>query len=272
MRIIRITPPAGTGAGKGWVHVTDYGAGQVPAVPTPRPPTPRQRTLPDAPVQLADDEVYVRKYETVRVGGGSGGNGTLYVTNARVIFYARAKGRGTQRASQLLQQTRLQDITGVAAYVSYRVSLGLVILTSVFALGLLAALVTKVVVWIIIDALVVAVCILMIVGGGSRRGGAGVMIHSASTETSPINFGSFASKHGGLLRFLGSFATFFRAYTAFDVAFGAPGEDSDRVIAELGALILDMQQRGNDALRRWGVTEPGNYHGEPPSEPRRGMS
>jgi hypothetical protein len=24
-----------------------------------------------------------------------------------------------------------------------------------------------------------------------------------------------------------------------------------------------MQQRGNDALERWGVTEPGNYPGEP---------
>ena len=215
----------------------------------------------------------MRKYEAVRAGGGSGGNGTLYVTNARVIFYAKAKGRGTQRESQLLQQTRLQDITGVAAYVSYRISLGLIILTAVFALGLLAALLTKVVLWIIIDALVVAVCVMIIVGGGSRRGGAGVTIHSASTETSPINFGSFASRHSGFLRvLLGPFAVFFRAYTAFDVAFGAPGEDSDGVIAELGALILDMQQRGNDALERWRVTEPGNYSDGYSGEPLRGMS
>jgi hypothetical protein len=215
----------------------------------------------------------VRKYEAVRAGGSSGGNGTLYVTNARIIFYAKAKGRGTQRESQLLQQTRLNDITGVAAYVSYRISLGLMVLTAVFTLGLLAALLTKVVIWIIIDALVVAACILMITGGRSRRGGAGVTISSASTETSPINFGSFASRRGGLLRvLLGPFAVFFRTYTAFDVAFGAPGEDSDRVITELGALILDMQQRGNDALERWGVTEPGNYPGGYSGEPLRGLS
>lgn len=263
-------PPARRERVRG-VHMTDYEAGQIPRVPTPRPPTPRQRTLPDAPVQLADDEVYVRKYEAVRAGGRSGGNGTLYVTNARLIFYAKARGRGTQRASELLQQTRLKDITGVAAYVSYRISLGLILLTSVFTLGLLAALVTKVLIWIIIDALVVAVCILMIVGGSGRRGGAGVTIHSASTETSPINFGSFASRHG-LLRFFSPFAMLFRAYTAFDVAFGAPGEDSERVIAELGALILDMQDRGMDALQRWGVTEPGNYRGESPGEPQRGIS
>ncbi len=249
------------------MHVNEFGEiglGQFPA-----PPTPRQRTLPNAPVLLGDDEVYVRKYEAVRAGGGSGGNGTLYVTNARVIFFANAKGRGTQRESQLLQQTRLKDITGVAAYVSYRISLGLVLAIGIFTLGLLAALVTKILVWIVIDGAVIAVCVMMIAGGASRRGGAGVLIHSASTETSPINFGSFASKHGGLLRaLLGPFARLFRAYTAFDVALGTPGEDSDRMIAELGALILDMQQRGNDALERWGVREPGSY----PGEPERGVS
>jgi hypothetical protein len=87
-------PPARPEQARG-VHVTDYEAGQIPRVPTPRPPTLRQRTLPDAPVQLADDEVYVRKYEAVRAGGRSGGSGTLYVTNARLIFYAKARGRGT---------------------------------------------------------------------------------------------------------------------------------------------------------------------------------
>jgi hypothetical protein len=215
-------------------------------------------------VLLGDDEVYVRKYEAVRAGGGSGGNGTLYVTNARVIFYANAKGRGTQRESSLLQQTRLQDITGVAAYVSYRVSIGLMLVIGIFTLGLLVAIVTKILIWVLIDGAVIAVCVLLLAGGGSRRGGAGVLIHSASTENSPINFGSFASKNGGILRALmGPFARLFRAYTAFDVAFGIPGADSERIIAELGALILDMQQRGNDALGRWGAGEPGSYRGEP---------
>lgn len=67
---------------------------------------------------------------------------------------------------------------------------------------------------------------------------------------------------------MGPFARLFRAYTAFDVAFGVPGADSDRIVAELDALILDMQQRGNDALERWGVGEPGSY----PGEPERGVS
>jgi hypothetical protein len=209
--------------------------------------------LPNARVELADGERYIRKYEAVRKGGHSGGTGTLYVTSARLIFYARAKGRGTQRESTLVQQTRMQDITGIAAYVSYRVSLALMILTVVFGLGLLAALASKTFLWIVIDAIVLAICATALVRGSSKHGSAGVIINSKSSEASPIGFGNFNAQRGSLFRLLGSLAGVFRAYTAFDVMFGAPGEDSDKIIEQLGAAILDIQQRGDAALERWGV-------------------
>ena len=44
---------------------------------------------------------------------------------------------------------------------------------------------------------------------------------------------------------------FLRAQTAFDVIFGRPGQDSDRLITELGALILDLQTRGQLAADYW---------------------
>ena len=223
-----------------------------------------KRTLPGAPVQLADQEQVIRKYEAVRARGNSGGTGILFVTNARVVFYAKAKGRGTQRESHLLQQTRLQDITGIAAYTSYRISLGLLLLTIFFALGLIMSLaLTPVagavaVVWVVIYAIATLICASVLAGSGSKRGGAGVVINSASTEASPINFGSFAVRQSGFVQaFLGVFSRMFRAYTAFDVAFGVPGADSGRVIAELGALILDMQQRGELAMEWWAEPDPG---------------
>jgi hypothetical protein len=219
---------------------------------------PARGTLPGAPVQLADQEQVIRKYEAVRARGSSGGTGVLYVTNARVVFYAKAKGRGTQRESHLLQQTRLQDITGITAYTSYRISLGLVLLTIFFALGLIMSLAlipvanTLAVVWVVIYGIATLICALVLADSGSKRGGAGMTINSASTEASPINFGSFAVRQGGFAQsFLGAFSRMFRAYTAFDVAFGMPGMDSTRVIAELGALILDMQQRGELAMEWW---------------------
>jgi uncharacterized membrane protein (GlpM family) len=209
--------------------------------------------LPNARVELADGERYIRKYEAVRAGGHSGGQGTLYVTSARLIFYAKAKGKGTQRESTVVQQTRMQDITGIAAYVSYRISLGLMIVTVVFGLGLVAALATKVLIWIVIDAIVVVLCAMKLASGSSKHGSAGVIINSKSSEASPIGFGNFNAQRSGLFSLLGSFARIFRAYTAFDVMLGVPGEDSDKIIEQLGAAILDIQQRGDAALKRWGV-------------------
>jgi hypothetical protein len=230
--------------------MNQYAEGQDPT-----PQTQRQHTLPNATVELAVGERYIRKFEAVRKGGHSGGTGTLYVTNARLIFYAKAKGRGTQRESTVVQQTRMQDITGIAAYVSYRISPLLMILTAVFGLGLLAALASKTLTWIVVDAIVLAVCVAALVRGSSKYGSAGVTIHSKSSETSPIAFGNFNAQRGGLFRLLGSFAGVFRAYTAFDVMFGAPGADSDKIIEQLGAAILDIQQRGDAALERWGVRD-----------------
>jgi hypothetical protein len=46
---------------------------------------------------------------------------------------------------------------------------------------------------------------------------------------------------------------FFRSRTAFDVLLGRPGEDSSAIIAELGALIMDLQTRGTLAGGYWQV-------------------
>jgi hypothetical protein len=38
---------------------------------------------------------------------------------------------------------------------------------------------------------------------------------------------------------------------------GMPGVDSDKLIAELGALIFDLQSRGNLADTHWGIADTG---------------
>ena len=84
------------------------------------------------------------------------GEGILYVTDSRVVFYAKAKGRGTQRGSTLIQQTNVADVTGMTAYVSRRVSLAPFFLTSVFfVFGLFTLFFTPplAIVWFILAAL-----------------------------------------------------------------------------------------------------------------------
>ncbi len=104
---------------------------------TPIPPSPA--VLPGSPILLGYQERILRQYAAVQLRSRAHGEGTLYVTDSRVVFYAKAKGRGTQRGSTLVQQTNVADITGLTAYVSRRVSLILFCLTAVFLLFALSS-------------------------------------------------------------------------------------------------------------------------------------
>jgi hypothetical protein len=184
------------------------------------------------------------------------GEGTLYVTDSRVVFYAKAKGRGTQRGSTLIQQTNVADVTGMTAYVSRRVSLALFFLTCVFLLfGLSSLFVVPPVafLWFILAA----ICIIALVAGAAKRGSTGVIITSRNDGHSPISFGTFQTRRGligSLTQALGStFFSVFGIFTVFDVLDGYPGQDSGQIISELGALILDIQTRGDLAYEHYGV-------------------
>ena len=204
--------------------------------------------LEDSPLRLSTGEVVWRKYRAVALHGRGGGEGTLYVTDARVVFFARARGRGAQRGSSLVQQTRLEDITGLAAYASHRLSLGPAIAAGFFSLIALLALSDHSWFWFFFWAALAAIFLTAVFGGSRKRGSAGVVIHSRATMASPIGFGSFDAERAALTGFMRvlllPFTLLFRTYTAFDVALGGPGEDSELLIAELGALILDLQARG----------------------------
>jgi hypothetical protein len=184
------------------------------------------------------------------------GEGILYVTDSRVVFYAKAKGRGTQRGSTLIQQTNVADITGMTAYVSRRVSLVLFSLTCVFLLFALSSLfvVPRVsILWFILAA----ICIIALVSGAAKRGSTGVIISSRDDGHSPISFGTFQTRRGfigSLTQALGApFFSVFGIFTVFDVLDGYPGQDSSQIISELGALILDIQTRGDLAYEHYGV-------------------
>jgi len=215
--------------------------------------------LPGAPIVMCDGEHVLRIYRAVQLRSAKRGSGTLYVTDARVVFYARAQGRGAQRASALVQQTRLQDITGLEAFVSRRISPLFLILTVVFTLLAVLGFIGHNASAGIVCLIIVAACIAAIAAGWAERGRAGVIIHSMATMASPIGFGTFNTYRNPLEAFFGALLSpiqvFFRAHTAFDVLVGRPGEDSDQLISELGALILDQQTRGSLSAERWNLEQ-----------------
>jgi hypothetical protein len=210
-------------------------------------------TLPGTPLIIGDGETLWRQYEVSQLRTRERGQGTLFVTDARVVFYARAEGRGTQRGSALVQQTKIGDITGVSAFVSHRVSLGWLITTAILGLITLSSLAGGRWGYFVVFGLLLAVAITMLVRGAAKRGSVGVMIHGASTQQSPIAFGQFGESHGTIYRLLSPLLALLGVYTAFDVLVGFPGRDAEQVIAELGALIFDLQSRGSLAGTHWGV-------------------
>ena len=251
---------------KGWPG----SAGPTAHGPTAHGPTANGRTasppmtLRGSPIRLGDGEQVIREYRAVQLRTQKRGEGTLYVTDARIVFFARAQGRGSQRASSLVQQTRLEDVSGLQAFISRRTSLVLIAFTALTSLLALSALFRQSWTAFIISFFLAGAGFAAIFGGAAERGRAGVQIHSREQAVSAIGFGHFENRRSWpetlVLFLIFPLLVFLRAQTAFDVTVGRPGQDSDRLISELGALILDLQTRGQLAADYWAtapVGEPG---------------
>jgi hypothetical protein len=274
-----LTPNASF-CGRCGTSVKDVAAGGI--VIEPDPPQAVQRTAPVGPpvattsfgaqragqprFRLAADETVLKAYEAVQLRTGlfrrKRGQGTLFVTDARVVFYAWVFPRGTQRASWLLQQTKLEDISGLSAYVTRRFSLFLLLLTLIFGAAAVAALVVHYVPEAIAAVVLAVLCMFFLFWDASRRGSVQVVISSRESDNSPIGFGHGPRSGLGVFRrVFRPVMFFFPAYTAFDVMVGDPAEDADKLLHELGALILDLQTRGKMAYPHWGITvAAGNGH------------
>ncbi len=233
---------------------TPVAGGPVYGVPAPADVV---GTLPGTPIVLGDGEVLWRHYRAVQLRTQAQGEGMIFVTDTRVVLYARARGRGTQRPSALVQQVKLEHVTGVTAAVSRRFSLGLLIFTVVTGLIALSFLVTGGIPIAVVFGAIAFFCAWRLAAGAAKRGAVGVVIH-AGAQGQPIVFGQ-AGRHGVVARLIktllpGWLYEILGVFTADDVLDeGVPGADSEQLIAELGALIFDLQTRGNLADTHWGV-------------------
>jgi hypothetical protein len=228
--------------------------GAVPGMSPAAGQTPARKTLPGTPILMGHGEVVWRTYKAAQLRTRQQGEGTLFVTDSRVVFYARARGRGTQRPSMLVQQTKLDNVTGLAAFVSRRISLTLFMFV---LFGVSATLISLVIAppFGVMWGILTTIGIIALIGGAAKRGSTGVILHAGASETSPIGFGQFGeqrSQTGQLIHaLLGPLLALFGVHTAFDVLIGFPGEQSEQLIAELGALITDLQNRGSMAANHW---------------------
>lgn len=254
-------------ASGGGIFLEHRPASGGPAEPPPveafrqvAPPSGRPGTRPPM-FRLAQDEAILKTYETVQLRTGlfkrKRGQGTLFVTDARLVFYAWVNPRGTQRASWLLQQTKLEDISGIDVNVSRRISVGLLMLSVVFGLATLGSLLSIVGIPLaFFSGIVTVICVIALVQDASKRGSIGMSIHSRGNQASPINFGNSGNRgiFGIIVHiFMWPVLIFVPNYSALDVVTGDPAEDAAQLVHELGALIIDLQTRGAMAYEHWGI-------------------
>ena len=227
----------------------------------PRPPG-AARAPRALPFRLAHGEQVLKNYDVVTLRPGlfkrQRGHGTLFVTDARVVFYAQVYPRGTQKASSIFQQTKLEDISGLSAHVSRRISLGLVVLT--LACGIATVVTLILFPLAVLFAILTVVFAIVLIRDASRGGDVGVVINSRENDNSPIGFGhsprqrGFLDQFGRLLIF--PVALFLRSYSAWDVVAGDPADGAEALLHELGALIIDLQTRGTMAYSEWNIAVP----------------
>lgn len=241
-------------------HYVPPQAGSPPA-PIAAPAMVRpdsQKVLPGSPIRLGHGEQVVRQYEAVRLRNRKRGVGTLYVTDARVVFFAWATGRGPQRDSRLVQQVKLEDVRGLTAFVTNRLSTFLLVLTIWFGLATVGTLLSFLLPLTLLFLILTGVCFALLFTEWARRDYAGVTLQARHVSESAVNFGHLPSQSSPLAAILLSpmlvfVHLFLRSYTAFDVVVGRKGAQSEQIVDELGALIMDLQTQGSFAIAHWGT-------------------
>jgi hypothetical protein len=206
------------------------------------------------PIHLGDGESVWREYAVTRLRWLAQGKGTLIVTDSRVILFAYARGRTTARRSSLIQETKIAGITGAGAYVSRKIHPLALAVTTLLALGGLFEIARGSTGLGILLLVLTGIAVLMLLLGFFREERVGISI-IAGAHSIPVNVGRneiYRTGAGfGLRNFIATLGGILGAPTAQDVLSGVPDRDADLVVAELGALILDLQSKGALAAERW---------------------
>jgi hypothetical protein len=230
----------------------------LPSAPTPAPQA--QSAPAGPPLRLGSGESIWRTYKVTRLRRAARGEGILYVTNVRVIFHGVAHPRGVRRGSALIQETRVEGITGLTVHRAERLAILVYLALAFFGLATLALLKTGPMLLAFVFALITAGIAWMVANGAGRKGTTGLLIHSSASQATPVALGHFGQATGNhlvtgwsslfalLTRFLNDLLGI---YDALDLLIGFQGPDAEAMVAELGALIYDLQTSGDLARGAW---------------------
>jgi hypothetical protein len=224
-------------------------AAPAPAPPAPSPASPRagMPTIPATNIVLSEGERLWRSYPLLhfrpfRIHA----RGTLHVTDSRILLHSTAL-KLTGRTS-LLQEVRLETVTGFGSYLDRGLGplgfLGLLVFAFI-GLQQLANGSSAYGVFLLVVAGVVAFI-------AYRYGRLGLQVFTNQSSVGPIAFGRFgAGRLQAWFPTLGWIGGAIGGVQASDLLYCFPEANADEVVAELGALVFDLNRKGTLEGSHW---------------------
>lgn len=185
---------------------------------------------------LADGEVVVRKYTCARTKRPDT-VGYMTVTNKRLVF----SGMPVSGGSRISQEVQIDSVSGL--HTSYGTNINIVkaVIGGIFAILGLALLIKSAESYYGGDILIGAGLTLLAI--------AVALLLTASRKNFLLKV--FSSKATGSPISIGEGATSIMGNSAMFSVAGEPAADTDRMIRELGALVSDLQTKGDLAIEEW---------------------
>ncbi len=223
-------------------------SGRPTSVPSGTAPIrPKVSTIPGTNIALSEGETLWRTYPILHFRPfRRSAHGTLFVTDSRIVL--RADSRKLTGRTSLLEEVNLESVTGFGSYIDRGLGiLGTLVLIIATIVGFLQLVNGNKPSGIIILFLVALVVI-----ASYYYGRLGLQIYCSQATPGPVAFGRFGtSRFQGLLGPLSIIGGIIGGVQASDVLYCFPETNADDIVAELGALVFDLNRKGTLAGTQW---------------------
>ena len=195
-------------------------------------------------IALADGERVIRQYEATQLDNPKT-TGYLIATDRRIIFSGEAKGLKGQ--SMIVKDVKIDHVTGVHAFVGGGNNFSQILWIVISALFFL--MLGSIFPLFFLGLAIPAFIVYKLIKNPLKTSIMNMVIMADNQTPSSISI-SAASASGSFISAIFSKAGFDGSHASLSVAAG-PGKDTLTMIKEIGALVLDIQAKGEHAADIW---------------------
>jgi hypothetical protein len=194
-------------------------------------------------ISMSQNEIHVKTYHCTTLQRPSG-EGYLTVTNKRVVFHGYGSSAGGK--SKLVSEVPIEHVSGISSYYGYGTRVNFIIFS------IISLIVSIVFFYLKFSSksydspndiyIIIAIIFLSIAGVlyfFSKKTNYNLCIFSSGANGSPINIGD------------GGYGSKITGQGAIFAIVAEPTEETEKMMNEIGAVILDLKTMGDHAIEKW---------------------